>query len=101
MVRSGRDLGPILEVLDLCAEAHGHVPARRLFGGLSPSEFLSCLVAVGICHEAGDLAVLADRLFLQLRTDPEQGIVHQLLAQVAESLENTLAGLEPVPQSVP
>ena len=101
LLREGRPLGPILEVLDAFVDHHGQLPCRRLTGGLSVDDLFAGLETVGICAVLGDIVVLAERLFHRLRTDPEQMEVHALLRPLADELEAFVAELEPLEDPAP
>jgi len=94
--RRGRPLGPTLELLDAFAESRGWVPCRRVAGGLALDPLLAGLEVVGIAHVLGDVAVLAERLFHSLRTDPEEMEVHAMLLPLADALEGFLLDVSPL-----
>lgn len=96
VLRRGRPLGAALPLLDAFASSRGWVPCRRLSGGLSLTDLLVSLEAIGLCHVLGDVAVLAERAFHRLRTDPEEMEVHALLQPLADALETWLLRARPL-----
>ena len=96
ILRRGRPLGDALILLDAFAESRGWVPCRRVSGGLTLDPLLAGLEVIGIAHVLGDVAVLAERLFHSLRTDPEEMEVHALLLPLADALEAFLLDVEPL-----
>lgn len=102
VLRRGRVLGPVLELLDRFAASRGWIPSRRIAGGLGLGPFLAGLETAGIAHVlGGDVAVLAERLFHRLRTDPEEMEVHALLLPLADVLEGWLQEARPLDEARP
>jgi hypothetical protein len=95
ITRRGRPLGPVLPLFDAFAAHRGWIPCRRPSGGLPLDDLLAGLEAVGLLHLVERTVVLAERLFLRLRTAPEQMEVHHRLRPLADALEGWLGGLEP------
>jgi hypothetical protein len=101
LLREGRPLGPILDVIDGFIEQRGQLPCRRLTGGIPLDDLLAGLETVGVCNVLGEVVVLSERLFHRLRTDPEQMEIHALLRPLADALEAHVAELEPLEESSP
>lgn len=87
--RGKRRLGGLLEVLDRFATARGHVVARGP-DGLTATDLVTLLEAVGVACVAGRVAVLDEGLFVKLRSEAEEIELHDRLLPLAEALEGWL-----------
>jgi len=85
-----RDLGPVLRVLDRVAESRGWHPCRRVDGGLPAGVLVAIAEVVGIAAVVGKRLVLAERLFYQLDTEPEELEVAARLRPMAEAVMASL-----------
>ncbi len=79
-------LGEMLDILDGFAYHRGWTPCRRRQGTLRSSALLQVLESLGIASRVGPRAVLAERFFVQLRTEPDEIEVHRRLQALAEAL---------------
>jgi len=95
-VRLGRgDRGALLSVLDEVAAHRGWWACRRPEGGLSAPVLVAVLEALGVVTVVGRRLVLAERLFVQLDSEPEEMEVAERLRPLAEALEEVLEMHEP------
>jgi hypothetical protein len=92
-LRDGDDLGELLDVLDGFAASRGWLVCRRRRGGLSSTALLEILEACGLVVQVGARRVLAERFFVQLRSDAEEIEVYRRLQPLSEALEAHVAAL--------
>ncbi|TVQ91389.1 MAG: hypothetical protein EA397_10040 [Deltaproteobacteria bacterium] len=96
VLRRGRRLGPLLEVLDTFFLDRAQLPCRRRAGGLRSADFVSGLQTVGILLNLGGTLALDERLFFRLRHEPEQMELHATLRPFAQALRAHLDVLDPL-----
>ena len=89
------DRGALLEVLDEVAAHRGWIACRRVDGGLPAPVLVAVLEALGIATRVGKRLVLAERLFVQLDTEPEEMEVAERLRPLAEAVEDVLDARAP------
>ncbi|MFT4627855.1 MAG: hypothetical protein ACI8PZ_006545 [Myxococcota bacterium] len=87
---AGRRLGDPLQVLDRFAVSQGWIPCRRASGGLPFRTLVPILESLEIAIGVGRHVVLAERLFHQLRSSPEEQELHARLVPLIEALEGFL-----------
>jgi hypothetical protein len=97
VLRDGDDLGELLEVLDGFAASRGWLVCRRPRGGLTSTAWLEVLEACGLVVRVGPRHVLAERFFVQLRSDAEEMEAWRRLQPMSEALEAHLASLPAEP----
>ena len=89
----GVDRGSFLGSLDAFALQQGWIPLRRPTGGLPDGALFDTLESVGIASTFGRQAVLSERFFSQLRSEPEESELQGLLGPLAQRLEDHLGAL--------
>ena len=96
LARSGRTLGPLLDVLDTFFLDRGQIPSRRRGAGLGADDLVAGLATIGIVLDLGAVLALDEKLFFRLRTEPEQMEIHGMLRPLVEAIDAHLADLEPL-----
>lgn len=84
-LRVGEETVDLLDVIDAFAVSRGWIVSRRR-RGLGSGALVSVLETVGVATPSGDLAVLAERFFAQLRTDPEERPLHDRLGALSDAM---------------
>ena len=93
-VWAGREaLGNVLDVLDGFGAQRGWAVARRASGGLQSDVLMLALEALGIAYVSNKQAVLDEHFFAQLRDQPEELELLELLQPMAAVLESHLEAL--------
>ena len=88
-------IGEILDVLEAFCVDVGMVVCRSRTTGLRAGELIDLAAGLGVCTCIGDLAILSETFFAQLREDAEEIEVHMLLQPLMGALDEWLASVEP------
>ena len=88
-LRLGDDTVDLLDVIDGFAASRGWIVSRRR-RGLGSGALVAVLEAAGVATATGDFAVLSERFFAQLRTDPEEGPLHDRLSALCDAMASWL-----------
>jgi hypothetical protein len=89
--RMGEDTIDLLDAIDAFAHSRGWLVSRRR-RGLSSGALVAVLEAVGVVVPSGDLAVLSERFFAQLRSDPDEQALYERLLALCDALSAWLDG---------
>ncbi len=83
----GKARGPLLEQLALYGRSRGWVVCHRSGAGRLSASLVPMLVGLGVASSLERRLVLSERLYAALRTEPEEGMLYEPLAGLADSLE--------------
>lgn len=85
-VRCGDAPVELLDLLDAFGVSRGWIVSRRTRGGLGAAALIAVLDTVGITTPVADLCVLSERFFGMLRSEPDEGVLHERLGPLGEAI---------------
>ena len=91
----GETIGEMLDILEAFCVDVGMVVCRSRTTGLRAGDLIDIAAGLGLCTCIGQLAILSEAFFAQLREDAEEIEVHMLLQPLMGALDEWLSSIEP------